>query len=339
MTGAGGFIGSHVVRALLGRGCRVRALLEPATSRANLEGLELEVVEVDVRDHLGVAAAVGGATVVVHAAALYRFWDRDPDRFYEVNVVGTRNVVAAAAEANARTVYTSTVGTIGLPPPGGVSSEADHARIEQLYGHYKRSKYVAEHEALRLAAAGADVVLVHPTFPVGGGDRAPTPTGETILRFLRGGMPAYVNTVLNVVHVGDVAAGHLLAAEAGLTGRSYVLGGENMSLEQVLAALSDHTGLPAPAVKLPPWAALAVGWLSTVVQGSLLRRQPVVPLEAAHMAASWMAFDDSRARSELGYKSRPAAEGLREAADWFADNGYLGERRLARVRLGRPPRG
>ncbi|HEY4377228.1 MAG TPA: hopanoid-associated sugar epimerase [Acidimicrobiales bacterium] len=322
VTGAAGFIGSHIVQAALGRGCRVRALVEPGVATVNLADVDAELVAVDVRDKAGVADAVDGAQLVVHAAALYRFWAPDPERFYDINVGGTTNVIEAAAASGTRVVYTSTVGTIGLRTDGQLATEDDHPHIEHLYGFYKRSKYAAEHEALRLAAQGADVVLALPTFPVGPADRSPTPTGQTILRFLNGRMPAYVETTLNVAHVADVAEGHLLAAERGRTGRSYILGGENLTLHELLDALAAHTGLPSPKHRAPSWTALAAGRVSTAVQGRLLHREPTVPLEAARMSTSRMSFDDSRARTELGYTSRPAAEALADAADWFQANGY-----------------
>lgn len=328
ITGAGGFMGGRIVLAALGRGAKVRALVEPGSDPANLADLDVERVDVDIRDRAGITDAVAGATLVIHTAALYRFWAPDPELFYAVNVEGTRNVLGAAAANGTRTVYTSTVGTIGLPP-GRPASEADYAHVEHLFGSYKRTKYVAEHEALRLAAEGADVVLAHPTFPVGEGDRTPTPTGDSILRFLNGGMPAYVETVLNVVDVDDVAEGHLLAAERGRRGRSYILGGEDLTLGEVLAELAAHTGLPAPTRTVPHWTALTAARASTFVQGRLLHREPAVPLEAARMSTTAMSFDTSRARTELGYTSRPAGEALARAADWFVRNGYVKPERVA----------
>jgi dihydroflavonol-4-reductase len=322
ITGAGGFIGGRIVLAALGRGAKVRALVEPGNDPVHLADLDVERIDVDIRDHSGVADAIEGVTLVVHTAALYRFWAPDPELFYDVNVGGTRNVLGVAADNGTRTVYTSTVGTIGLPP-GRPATEADYAHVEHLFGSYKRTKYVAEHEALRLAAEGADVVLAHPTFPVGEGDRTPTPTGDSILRFLNGGMPAFVDTVLNVADVDDVAEGHLLAAERGRRGRSYILGGENLTLGEMLSVLAAHTGLPAPTRTVPHWTALAAARASTFVQGRLLRREPAVPIEAARMSTTAMSFDTSRARKELGYTSRPAAEALGRAADWFVANGYV----------------
>ena len=235
-------------------------------------------------------------------------------------------------------MYTSTVGTLGLEHVSGVSSadERSFPDVRHLYGSYKRSKYVAEHEVLRAIAEGLPASLVLPTFPVGPGDRAPTPTGRLVLDFLNGRMPAYVDTVLNVAHVDDVAAGHVLALEKGRTGRSYILGGENLTLREVLEVLASVTGLPAPHGRVPTSLALAVAAVSELVEGRLLRRHPSVPLEAARMSTSRMSFDTSRARQELGYAPRPAVEALEASARWFAATGMVGAGRLSRIRWSTP---
>lgn len=331
VTGAGGFIGSAVTRALLAQGRQVVGLLEPGADSRNLDALDVECVTGDLRDLDAVRRAVARCTSVFHVAALYRFWARNPRIFYDVNVGGTRNVLAAAREAGVeRIVYTSTVGTLGLDGTRP-ATELDFPDIAHLFGSYKRSKYVAEHEVLRAAAEGLPVTLVLPTTPMGPGDRAPTPTGRIVLDFLNGRMPGYVDTVLNVVHVDDVARGHLLAHEHGTVGRSYILGGENLSLQQLLAVLAAQTGLPAPRLRVPRGASLAAARLSETVEGRLLRRPPRVPLEAARMATTRMAFDDSRARHELGYAPRPAAQALVESARWYVRNGYVTGRRTARI--------
>ncbi|HWD55270.1 MAG TPA: hopanoid-associated sugar epimerase [Acidimicrobiales bacterium] len=331
VTGATGFIGSAIVRALVGRGCAVRAMVEPTVDRTNLEKLDVEVVEADVRDGDAVSRALTGIRVVFHTAALYRFWARRPELFYDVNVGGTRNVLAAAAASGSGVVYTSTVGTIGLRADGAPADEEVVADIEHLFGSYKRSKYVAEHETLRHAAAGLPVVITHPTFPLGEGDRAPTPTGQLIVDFLNGRVPAYVNTALNVVDVDDIAGGHLLAAERGRSGRSYILGGENMELVDILGVLADHTGLPRPRGRIPAAAALGAGRASELVQGRLLHRSPAIPMEAARMSTTRMVFDDSRARRELGYTTAAAAEAIRRSADWYVAEGYVRPERLRRM--------
>ncbi len=326
VTGAAGFIGSSVVRELAGRGTHVVALVEPRGDVSNLEGSDVEVVYGDLRDADAVAKVTDGCRVVFHIAALYRFWAERPEDFYDINVNGTRNVLDATRSAGCeRMVYTSTVGTLGLH---GATiedpvDEASFAHIDHLFGGYKQSKYVAEHEVLRAGAEGLPVVLVQPTTPVGPGDRRPTPTGRTVLEILNGRFPGYVDTTLNIVDVEDVAHGHILAAERGRNGRSYILGGENLTLSQVLAALATATGVTAPTREFPGAFALAAGHLSELVEGRLLRREPTIPLEAARMSTTHMSFDDRRARTELGYTSRPAAVALARAARWFVDAGYV----------------
>lgn len=334
VTGASGFIGSALTRALLARGVGVVALLEPGGDHTNLAGLELERVEVDLRDREGVERAAKDCRAVFHVAALYRFWARDRRQFYEVNVGGTRNVLAAARHAGSeRIVYTSTVGTLGLHGGrhGRPSDEASHAEIGHLFGSYKQSKYVAEHEVLREAAEGLPVSLVLPTFPLGPRDRAPTPTGRLVVDYLNGRVPAYVDTALNVVHVDDVAHGHVLALERGEVGRSYILGGENYTLAELLRALAASTGLPAPRLRVPRALSLAVAWTSELVEGTLLRRHPSIPLEAARMSTTHMVFDDTRARQELGYSPRPALEAVRDSARWFVEAGYVRTARRNRI--------
>jgi dihydroflavonol-4-reductase len=340
VTGASGFIGSAVTRQLAAREQEVIALVEPGADTTNLEGLDVKQVVGDLRSRESVESAVSGCRVVFHVAALYRFWARDPEAFYAINVEGTRNVLGSAAAAGVeRLVYTSTVGTLGLEHVSGSASADEHSfpDVRHLYGSYKRSKYVAEHEVLRAIAEGLPASLVLPTFPVGPGDRAPTPTGKLVLDFLKGRMPAYVDTVLNVAHVDDVAAGQVLALEHGRTGRSYILGGENLTLQQLLAELAVITGLPAPHGKVPKSLALAVAAVSELVEGRLLRRHPSVPLEAARMSTSQMSFDISRARQELGYAPRPAVQALEASARWFAGTGMVSESRLSRIRWSSGP--
>ena len=335
VTGASGFIGSAVTRQLLAREQEVVALVEPGADTANLEGLDVKQVVGDLRSRESVQGAMIGCRSVFHVAALYRFWARDPEAFYAINVEGTRNVLGAAAEEGVeRLVYTSTVGTLGLEHVSGSRSadERSFPDVRHLYGSYKRSKYVAEHEVLRAIAEGLPASIVLPTFPVGPGDRAPTPTGKLVLDFLNGRMPAYVDTVLNVAHVDDLAAGQVLALERGRNGRSYILGGENLTLQQLLAELAVITGLPAPYGKVPKQLALAVAAVSELVEGRILRRHPSVPLEAARMSTSQMSFDTSRAREELGYTPRPAVEALEASARWFAGTDMVRDSRLSRIR-------
>jgi dihydroflavonol-4-reductase len=333
VTGASGFIGSATTRALLRAGYRVRVLVEPGRSDDNLSGLDVERIEGDVRDPSVVDAAMDGVTLVFHLAAVYRFWAADPDLFYDVNVGGTMNVLRAAQDADVRrVVYTSTVGTIGVAHDGRLASERSVVHFDHLFGHYKRSKYLAEHEVLRAGASGLPVVLVHPTFPVGEGDSAPTPTGRTIIEFLNGRIPAYVDTALNVAHVDDVARGHVLAAERGALGRSYILGGENMSLREMLATLGEISGLPAPRVRLTPGMVMPIVRTTEWFQGRVLRREPTLPSEPVRMATTRMEYDTARARDELGYTSAPARDALTRAARWYVDNGFVKESQVRKIR-------
>jgi dihydroflavonol-4-reductase len=335
ITGASGFIGSAVARAVHSTGAHVVALVEPGADCRNLKATGAEQVVADIRDAEAVRAACAGARFVFHLAAIYRFWARDPRVFYDVNVGGTLNVLSAVRAAGCdRLVFTSTVGVLGLDrAAGGVPiDETCYADIAHLFGLYKRSKFVAEHEVLRACAEGLDVCLVLPTFPLGPGDVAPTPTGKVVRDFLNGKMPGFVDTALNVVHVDDLALGHVAALERGRRGRSYVVGGQNMAMRDILRTLADYTGLPMPRLQVPLRLVVTAGAASSLVQGRLLRRNPSVPLEAARMSATKMIFSDERARAELGYVSRPAEEAIRDSARWFADNGYVSARRRAVIK-------
>jgi dihydroflavonol-4-reductase len=339
ITGAAGFIGSAVARAVQARGAAIVALVEPGADDRNLAGIDAERAVADIRDAAAVRAACAGARYVFHLAAIYRFWARDPRVFYDVNVGGTRNVLDAARAAGCeRLVFTSTVGVLGLggkragSRAAGPADETCYADIAQLYGSYKRSKYAAEHEALRACAEGLDLSIVLPTFPLGPGDSGPTPTGRLALDFLNGKMPGFADTAMNVAHVDDLARGHLAALERGRTGRSYILGGENLSMRAILQTLADDTGLPMPRLQAPSRLILAAGVASTLIEGRLLRREPHVPLEGARMSTAKMIFNDDRARSEIGYVSRPAREAIRESARWFASHGYVTARRRSAIR-------
>ena len=336
VTGAAGFIGSAVVRALLARGAHVVALLEPGGDDTNLQGLDVEREEADIRDGASIVKLCGGARFVFHLAAMYRFWAPRARDFYDVNVGGVLNVLEAARVSGCeRVVYTSTVGVIGLDGAahGRAADETCYADVAHLFGLYKRTKYVAEHEVLRAAAQGAPVSLVLPTFPLGPGDTRPTPTGKLVLDFLNGRIPAFVDTTLNVVHVDDLAAGHLLALEQGVIGRSYIIGGENVAMGTLLADLARFSNLPAPRWQVPRAFALGIGSLSQLVEGRLLKREPAVALEAARMSTTNMMFSDQRAREELGYSPRPAAEAIADSARWFVKGGYVSQKRLDRITL------
>jgi dihydroflavonol-4-reductase len=334
VTGASGFIGSAVARALQERGAEVVAVVEPEADNRNLKSVDAERAVADIRDSAAVRAACTGARFVFHLAAIYRFWARDPRTFYDVNVGGTLNVLDAVRAAGCeRLVFTSTVGVLGLAATrqGKPADETSCTDISHLFGHYKRSKFVAEHEVLRAAAEGLDVCIILPTFPLGPGDVRPTPTGKLVLDFLNGKMPGFVDTAMNVTHVDDLARGHLAALERGTKGRSYILGGENLSMRAVLRILASHSGLPMPRLAIPRGLALTAGVASDLIESRLLRREPRVPLEAARMSATRMIFSDERARTELGYTSRPARAAIEESARWFADNGYVSADRLAAI--------
>jgi len=333
VTGASGFIGSAVARALRARGARVVAVTEPGADCRNLAAVDAERVVADLRDPAAVGRACAGARFVFHLAAVYRFWAPDPRVFYEVNVGGTLNVLAAARTAGCeRLVFTSTVGVLGRGPAGGPADETCYPDLARLSGSYKGSKFVAEHEVLRACAGGLDACLVLPTFPLGPGDAGPTPTGQVVLDYLNGKMPAFAATAMNVVHVDDLAAGHVAALERGAPGRSYILGGENLPMRAILQALADCTGLPAPRLRAPAGLILAAGAASTLIEGRVLRRRPRVPLEAARMSVTPVTFSDERARTEIGHRARPAGAAIRESARWFAGNGYVTARRAAAIK-------
>jgi dihydroflavonol-4-reductase len=339
VTGAAGFIGSAVVRALLARGVEVVAFLEPGAVTSNLDGLDVERREVDITKEQQLADAFDGAKYCFHLAAKFGFWPKDATSFYDVNVRGSQNVVRAATAARVeRIVFTSTVATLGLweTKKGRPSNEDDFADISHLYGNYKQTKYVAEHEVLRLAAQGAPVVLVLPTMPHGPFDHRPTPSGKVVLDYLNGRMPGYVDTAMNVAHVDDLAAGHLLALERGQQGYSYICGGENITMAQLLRILSDVTGLPSSDRRFPAIFPKVAGYVSSFVEGDVLGREPRVSLEAAQMASTTMTFDDAKARREIGYTSRPAASALFDSAQWFVEHGYVSAER-ARLIAWHPP--
>jgi dihydroflavonol-4-reductase len=341
VTGAAGFIGSAVVRALLARGVDVVALLEPGAGTSNLEGLDVERQDVDITKEDQLFGAFDGAKYCFHLAAKFGFWPKDASTFYDVNVRGSQNVIRAATSAGVeRIVFTSTVATLGLweTKTGRPSTEDDVADISHLYGNYKQTKYVAEHEVLRLAAQGAPVVLVLPTMPHGPYDHRPTPSGKVVLDYLNGRMPGYVDTAMNVAHVDDLAAGHLLALERGRQGRSYICGGENITMAQLLRTLSDVTGLPPAERRFPSAFPMIAGYVSSFIEGDVLKREPRVSLEAAQMASTTMTFDDSRARDEIGYSSRPASFALFDSAKWFVEHDYVTAERANKI-FWNPPLG
>jgi dihydroflavonol-4-reductase len=323
VTGATGFVGSHVARLLSARGDSVRVLVRPTSDLRALDGLTVERVVGDLRDPASLSPALKGVEHVYHVAADYRLWARDTREIYESNVTGTRNLLAAARAAGVkRFIYTSTVATIAVPREGALPNETTAATLDEMIGHYKRSKFLAEQEALHAAADGFPVVIVNPTAPVGPGDWKPTPTGKIILDFLQGKMPAYLDTGFNVVPVEDCALGHLLAAERGRIGERYILGGRNMTLKETLDALSRATGRHAPRIRLPHSVALAAGIVENAFSRAL-GREPQIPLEGVRMARHKMFVDGSKAVRELGYQSGDVDAALARAVQWYEANGYV----------------
>ena len=323
VTGGTGFIGAHVVRALLKRGRSVRCLVRASSRLDNLEELPDEDVAGDITDRASLSRAMTGARWVFHCAADYRLSARRPREIYAANVEGTENVLAAAAEAGAeRVVYTSSVGALGLPRDGGRGNEETPVEPRSLIGHYKKSKHQAEGVALEWAGRGLPVVIVNPSTPVGEMDIKPTPTGRMIVDFVNRRMPAYVDTGLNLVDVRDVAEGHALAAEKGRVGEKYILGNRDMTLKEIFDALSRLTGIPSPRIRLPHWIPLAAAAVDTYAS-RLLRRQPRVPLEGVRMSRHRMFFDSGKAVRDLGLPQSPVEPALARAVAWFRANGYV----------------
>jgi dihydroflavonol-4-reductase len=330
VTGATGFLGSHVARQLCARGERVRVLARSTSDRRALKDLPVETVEGDLRDSASLDRALAGISRVFHVAADYRLWARDSREIYESNVTGTRNLLAAARKAKVeKFVYTSTVATVAVDR-AGMPSEATESTMDEMVGHYKRSKWMAEQEARRAAHEGVPVVIAMPTTPVGPGDWKPTPTGKIIVDFLNGRMPGYVQTGLNFVAVEDAAAGHLLVAEQGKVGQRYLLGAENLTLKQVLDILAKITGRPAPTRKIPHAVALIAAYADTAIS-RLRGLEPQIPVEGVKIARHMMFVDSSKAQRELGFAPGPVEAALERAVHWYQENGYVGARHAARL--------
>jgi dihydroflavonol-4-reductase len=324
VTGATGFVGAAVARALLAAGWQVRVLARRGSDRRNLQGLSVEVAEGDLTDLGSLERAAQGCGGLFHVAADYRLGAPDPEQLYRANVEGTRNILDAASRAGVqRIVYTSSVATIGIPADGTPGDEATPNSLQNMIGHYKRSKYLAEEVVQNAAAAGASIVIVSPSTPVGPGDLKPTPTGQLVLDAAAGRMPAYVDTGLNIVHVDDVAAGHLLAYERGKPGERYILGGEDMTLREILGLISTLVGRPPPRVRLPYGVVLPIAYLAEGY-AKLTGRSGRITLEGVRMSRKRMFFSSARAVRELGYTFRPPAEAFKDAIRWFRDNGLLG---------------
>jgi dihydroflavonol-4-reductase len=330
VTGASGFLGSHVARQLVARGEEVRVLLRPSSTNRAIGDLSLEYVTGDLRDPASLDRAMKGVKRVFHVAADYRLWARRSREIYDSNVGGTKNLLGAAKRAGVeQLIYTSTVATIAVDRPQPPNEFTD-AKLQEMVGHYKRSKWMAEREALNAAKSGLPLIVAMPTTPVGPWDWKPTPTGKIILDFLNGKMPGYVETGLNFVGVEDCAAGHLLIAEKGKVGERYLLGGENLTLKAVLDMLAKITGLRAPMLKIPHGLALGVAYASTVFS-RLAGREPGIPVEGVKIARHMMFVDCSRAKRELGFQPGPVAAALERAVRWYEANGYIAKNRAKRM--------
>lgn len=323
VTGATGFVGGAVARALVTAGNEVRVLVRRDSDLRGLEGLKIEQVHGDLRDRDSLRKALTGCRHLYHVAAHYALWARDPSVFYDSNVSGTRWLLEAARDVGVeRIVYTSTIGAIGLPKGGGPGTEDTPVSLSQMAGHYKRSKYLAEQEVLKLAHTGLPVVIVNPSAPVGEGDIKPTPTGQMIVDFMKGRMWAYIETGMNLVDVDDVAIGHLRAMERGRIGERYILGNQNLSLRDIFDILSRLTGVKAPRIKLPWQAVLPLAYANRWLADYVTHRPPRIPLEGVRMAKYRMHYDCSKAIRELDLPQTRAETALEKAVRWFRKNGY-----------------
>ena len=324
VTGVTGFIGSHVARVLGEQGADLRLLVRATSNLKNLEGLKAETATGDLRDSSSLEKAISGCDVVFHVAADYRLWVQDPAEMYRSNVEGTRALLDAARKNGVRCmVYTSSVATIGFTGNGRPADEDSPVSVADMIGHYKRSKFMAEQLAMEAGRSGMRVITVNPTTPVGEQDVKPTPTGRIIVDFLKGKFPAYVETGLNLVDVHECARGHVAALEKGRTAERYILGGENLTLKQILNKLGAISGLPSPKLKLPYFVAYAAGFVDETVSGRLLGREPRATVETVRMGKKKMWASSAKAERELGWKLVLADDALRRAVDWFRANHYV----------------
>jgi dihydroflavonol-4-reductase len=326
VTGATGFVGSHVARVLAEQGADLRLLVRSSSDPRNIEGLTADRVVGDLRDPASIEKAMAGCDVVFHVAADYRLWVREPEQMYRANVEGTRAILEAARKNRVRRmVYTSSVATMGFTTNGRPADENSPVSLDDMIGHYKRSKFMAEQLALDAGRSGMDVVVVNPSTPVGEQDIKPTPTGRIVVDFLKKKFPAYVDTGLNLVDVTECARGHVAALEKGRSGERYILGGENLTLKQILDKLAAITGLPSPKIRVPYVVALATGVVDEVVTGRILGREPRATIDAVRMGRKKMFVSSAKAERELGWKTVPVDDALRRAAGWFQAHGYAAE--------------
>ncbi len=324
VTGATGFIGGNLTRALLRKGYEVRVLVRPQSDRRNIQDLDVDVRIGDLTDVTSLDSALKGIEGLFHVAAAYTFWSADPKTIYDSNVTGTENILMAAARAGVeKIVYTSSESTLKIPANGTTCQDYSLNDPDSLPGDYKRSKCRAEKRVFELCGEGLPAVVVNPTTPVGPYDIKPTPTGKIIVNFINGKMPAFVNTGLNIVDVEDVAAGHVLAMEKGNCGERYVLGNRNVTLKEILSILAGITGLKAPTVNIPIWTAMTAACFDEFINGRILRRSPGIPLAAVKASRKFRHFDCSRSVRELGLPQTPVEEAFEKAVLWFYRNGYL----------------
>ena len=323
VTGATGFVGAAVARNLAEKGAKLRLLVRPGSNRRNLRGLEAELVEGDLDAPDSLVPAVSGCRYLFHVAADYRLWVTDPDAMYAANVQGTRELLRLARECGVpRVVVTSSVATMGFDAAGTIVDEGTPVSLEQMIGHYKRSKFLGEQEAIAAARAGQHVMILNPTTPIGTDDAKPTPTGRIIVDFLNKKFPAYVDTGLNLVDVGEVARMHVVALERGTPGERYILGGENLTLKQILDKMAAISGLPSPEMKVPHAVAMAFAFLDETVTGRLRGKEPRATVEAVRMGKKKMFASSAKAERDLGFRIVPVYAALRSAIDWFRAHGY-----------------
>ena len=323
LTGSTGFVGSHVARAYAAAGAELRLLTRSTSKLAAIEGMASEMVVGDLRQAESLRTALRGCEVLVHVAADYRLWVRDPQEMYAANVDGTRELLRMAREEGiAKVVYTSSVATMGFKTDGAIVDETTPVELGDMIGAYKRSKFMAEQEAIAAAKAGQHVMILNPTTPIGAGDAKPTPTGRIVVDFLNRKFPAYVDTGLNLVDVSEVARMHVVALERGTPGERYILGGENLTLKQILDRMSAITGLPSPTIKVPHAVALAFAFFDEMIAGRLLGKEPRATVEKVHMAKKFMFASSAKAERELGFQVLPIYNAMRTAIEWFVAHGY-----------------
>ena len=323
VTGATGFLGSHVARVLSDQGANLRLLVRPTSNLKNLQGLNADTATGDLRDAASLEKSMSGCDTVFHVAADYRLWVRDPNEMYRSNVAGTRALLEAARKNGVRRiVYTSSVATMGFTSNGSPADEDSPVSLANMIGHYKRSKFMAEQLAMEAGRSGMHLVIVNPTTPIGEQDIKPTPTGRIVVDFLKRKFPAYVETGLNLVDVKECARGHIAALEKGKSGERYILGGENLSLKQILDKLRDITGLPSPSIKLPYFFAFATGVVDEMITGRLLGGNPRATIDAVRMGKKMMFASSAKAERQLGWKIVPVDNALHRAVEWFRANKY-----------------